>query len=232
MNTFMQNTLDASIEREETISKQRIAGAALCFAGIAFWLSWFLMPDPGTTDAGHILSIVKQNRYDVFSSVIVQITSSIAYVVALTSIAQLFLPQRRITFWGLVLLGIGILGLCSDAFFHLLAFFMTDNTVTIQQDVVTVMAFMQTEGVVFLLPVLLPFFAGSIMLAIGLKKQGIISRVPQLLLSFALTLGPLCVVAAKTLLGYQGNFFSLALLALVALSHVIIGYKLYQFKST
>ena len=85
-------------------------------------------------------------------------------------------PQKKITLAGAVLFGIGILGLCADAFFHLLAYFMTDDSVTVQKDVIQTMNFMQTTGVAFLIPLLLPFFIGSIVFAVGLKKEGIIFR--------------------------------------------------------
>ena len=58
-------------------------------------------------------------------------------------------------------MGIGAMGLCADAFFHLLAWFMTDDSVTIQEDVIRVMEFMQTDALIFLVPLLLPFFMAA-----------------------------------------------------------------------
>lgn len=79
-------------------TQKNTAGYLLAFAGATFWISWFLMPDPGTTDSGHILEIVKQSRVSVLSSVLLQIASSVLYAIALFSMAQLFLPQKKVTF--------------------------------------------------------------------------------------------------------------------------------------
>src|SRR5689334_318733 len=122
--------------------QKNLAGYLLILAAITFWISWFLMPDPGTTDTNHILAIVKQARTSVFCSVIIQIVSSVLYVLALFSLTYFNTFQKKIIFIGISLLGIGAMGLSSDAFFHLLAFFMTDDSVNIQQDVLRVMNFM------------------------------------------------------------------------------------------
>src|SRR5262245_3007937 len=104
-----------------------LACSLFLYASASFWLSWFLMPDPGTTDAAHILAIVKQNRFSVLASVLVQITSSAAYLAALFLLVRIVVP-RKTAMVGLMLFGIGVLGLCADAFFHLLAFFMTGDS--------------------------------------------------------------------------------------------------------
>lgn len=167
-------------------------------ASIGFFFSWFLMPDPGTTDTIHILSIVKQSRTGVMASIIVQIATSVLYLVALFLLAQNGIQRKRTTIVGIILLAVGLLGLCSDAFFHLLAYFMTDNSVTIQQDVVRVMDFMQTTGVAFLLPILLPFFIGSLVLAIGLNKQLLITRTSMSIIIVSFSIGILSAFAKKT----------------------------------
>jgi hypothetical protein len=70
------------------MSRQKnLTGWLLIFAAITFWISWFLMPDPGTTDTVHILTMVKQARISVLCSVIIQIISSVLYVLALFSLA-------------------------------------------------------------------------------------------------------------------------------------------------
>ena len=164
------------------MKKQTIlTGQLFILASITFWISWFLMPDPGTTDTNHILSIVKQNRTSVLSSVTIQIISSVIYMIALFSFSRFNLIQKRISWIGVIVFAIGVLGLCSDAFFHLLAYYMTDASVTIQQDVVRVMEFMQTDALIFLVPILLPLFIGSLLLAVGFSKQRLISRMPALL---------------------------------------------------
>jgi len=190
------------------MKKQTIStGWLLILATITFWISWFLMPDPGTTDTNHILTIVKQARLSVLCSVIIQIVSSVLYVVALFSLAQLSFPQKKITLTGIALFGIGSMGLCADAFFHLLAYFMTDDSVNIQQDVVRVMNFMQTTGVVFLIPLLLPLFIGSLVLAIGLRKQAAISRTPTIIFITSFSIGIIGAIVANSSL--QGPGFIL-----------------------
>src|SRR5262245_32417560 len=123
-----------------------MAGYMMILAAIGFWISWFLMPDPGTTDTEHILRIVKEARNSVFASVTIQIISSVLYIFALFPLSQGIFIRKKLTLYGLILFGIGVLGLCSDAFFHLLAFYMTDSTVTVQADIITVMTFMQTKA--------------------------------------------------------------------------------------
>jgi hypothetical protein len=208
-----------------------ITGIVLILAAITFWLSWFLMPDPGTTDSAHILQIVKRVRESVFTSAITQIISSVLYVIALTLLAQLFLPQRKLTTVAIIFFGIGVLGMCSDAFFHLLAYYMTDSSVDIQPNVVRVMEFMQTDGVIILIPILLPFFIGSLLLAMGLRKQDAISAIPVWAFSLALTVGPVVAIIARKAFLYQGNIVSLCILGLFAIGQAIIGYEIIKKSS-
>ena len=203
-----------------------LTGRLLILAAITFWISWFLMPDPGTTGTGHILATVKQSRMSVMSSVIIQIISSVFYVSALFLLAQLSTPQRKATLIGLTLVAIDILGLCSDAFFHLLAYFMTGNSINIQEDVVRVMTFMQTEGVAFLIPLLLPFFVGSIVLAIGLRRQAIISKGPEFTLIAAILIGLAGAIISNKIFRYKGPLLSLSVLGIFATGQALIGYEL------
>jgi len=179
------------------MKKEKITGLLLILTAASFWISWLLMPDPGTTDTVHILKIVKAARNNVLGSVFTQIICSILSMVTIILLTQLGRP-KKITITGMILLGIGAMGLCADAFFHLLAYFMTDVSVNVQRDVVTVMEFMQTKGVILLIPVLLPFFIGSLVTAIGLNKQGLISRRPQLILISFFAIVLLMAVASKT----------------------------------
>src|ERR1044071_3159471 len=110
--------------------QMRMIGWLLIHAALAFWISWFLMPDPGTTDTKHILEIVKEDRATVLSSVIIQIISSALYLVAFFLLVRKHFSNKTIL-TGAILFGIGAMGLCADAFFHLLAYFMTDKSVTI-----------------------------------------------------------------------------------------------------
>lgn len=201
-----------------------ITGYLLIIAALCFWGSWYLMPDPGTTDAGHILTIVKQSRINVLCSVVLQIISAVLYLVALFLFVRIA-DLKNIAFSGIALMAIGAMGLCADAFFHLLAWSMTDDAVSIQGDVVRVMTFMQTKGLIFLVPLLLPFFIGSLVLAIGLNKQAIVSRLPVVVVAMAFVVGIPCIIAAKAP-GFRGPWGALTMLGLFAVGQILIGVHL------
>ena len=208
------------------MKKQTIlTGYLLILGAFTFWLSWLLMPDPGTTDTNHILNIVKQSRESVLYSVIIQITSAVLYAAALFLLVKVSFPQKR-TLTGVIVLGIGAMGLCADAFFHLLAWFMTDDSVTIQEDVIRVMEFMQTDALIFLVPLLLPFFIGSLVLGIGLHKQGITSAIPKWIFLATLVIGPVGALLSKTIFDYNGPVLTLTSLGIFSLGHVFIGFEL------
>jgi len=205
-----------------------LAGYLFSLAAVTFWISWYLMPDPGTTDTLHILKIVKEQRASVLDSVTVQIISSLLYLTALFLLLQKGFDKRRINLAGVILLGIGAMGLCADAFFHLLAYYMTDASVTIQQDIVTVMNFMQTDALVFLVPLLLPFFFGSLALAINLSKQQIISKTPAWIIGISFIIGIANAIANKAGLIDTG-IPMLVILGVFAIGQAVAGLELMSF---
>lgn len=209
------------------MNKQTIlTGRLLILAAMTFWLSWFLMPDPGTTDTLHILKIVRQAREKVLYSVIIQILSSILYLLALVQLAAANFPLKKITLAGVALFGIGSMGFCADAFFHLLAYFMTADAVNISNDVVSVMNYMQTKGVIILIPLLLPFFLGSILVAIGLRKQAIITKMPAYILATAIVFGVIGAIISNTVFLYKGPPLSLSVLGIFAAGQAVTGFEL------
>lgn len=203
------------------LASNALTSGLLTYAALTFWVSWYLMPDPGTVDAAHILTIVGEARLSVLASVLIQITSSAAYLTALILLVRdnLLGPTALV---GAVLFGIGVIGLCADAFFHLLAYEMTSNSVMVTADVVEVMRLMQTEGVIVLLPLLLPFFAGSLVLSLGLGRQAMASSVAFIA---ALAIGAVGTNFASAM-GYEGRAAMLIALALVALGHAMLGLNL------
>lgn len=201
-----------------------ITGLLFILASAGFWLGWFLMPDPGTTDTNHILTIVKQARTAVFSSVIIQVTSSVLYVVALALLTKICFP-RNTTLAGIALMLVGAMGMCADAFFHLLAWFMTDESINRGEDIVRVMYFMQTDGVVFLLPIMLPFFIGGPILAWGLFKQSYVSRRPFRVAGTAFMVA-VAAVLFNEVAGFDGSGQELAPLALFSVAMALIGFEL------
>ena len=71
------------------MNKQKnMTGWLLILAAITFWISWFLMPDPGSTDTQYILSAVKEARIRVLCSVVIQIITSVLYVIALFKLTK------------------------------------------------------------------------------------------------------------------------------------------------
>lgn len=206
-------------------SQIKLTGSLFILAAITFWVSWFLMPDPGTVDTMHILEKVKENRMAVISSVIIQIISSVLYIISFFLLIR-DIYAKKLMLLGIGLFAIGTLGLCSDAFFHLLAWFMTDDSVTIQKDVVRVMDLMQTDGVVILLPILLPFFAGSLMMAIGLHQQKLISRKAWVVTLAAIAVGFLSEMVISKVLGYSIPGVMLIVLGLFATGQVLMGLEL------
>ena len=203
----------------------RITGFLLIISAITFWLAWFLMPDAGTANTTHILNMVKESRAKVLASVIVQIISCLFYIIVIVRLSQAIFSYKKSTITGITLLGIGAMGMCTNAFFHLLAYFMTDDTVTIQADIVRVMEFMQTTGVAFLIPLLLPFFIGSIILSIDLQKQKVISKTAMALFIAALFTGiSVAIVSNASQIRVPG--MTLLILGIFATGQAIIGTEL------
>src|SRR5262245_15138549 len=113
-------------------SQANYSGYLLALAGTTFWFSWYLMPSPGTTEAADLLNVVKHARESVYYSSIIQIVSSVFYLAALFLLAHLYGAEKKITLFGIILFGIGVMGMCADAVFHLLAYYLTDETVFIE----------------------------------------------------------------------------------------------------
>jgi hypothetical protein len=138
----------------------RVAGACLVGAAISFWLAWWLMPLPGTTDTAFILEQVGATRARVFASVAVQVVSGALLVPGLLGLTAAT-PLRGSTaaFAAASLVGIGATGLAADAIYHLLAFEMTAPGV-IREAMVPVMDRFQSADLVFVAPQLLALLTG------------------------------------------------------------------------
>jgi hypothetical protein len=208
-----------------------IPGITLIVAALTFWLSWFLMPDQGTADTAHILSIVREARPSVYASVIVQIVSSVLYIPALFLLAANLQAINKFLLAGLILLAIGAMGMCADAFFHLLAYFMTSSQTHLKEGVVQVMEMMQTSGIKFLIPLLLPFFIGTLLLNYGLFKQALSSRIPFFITVLAFATG---IIGAPIVnyLGYGRPILILSVLGIFAIAQAYAGCELAVKKST
>jgi hypothetical protein len=138
----------------------RAAGACLVGAGITFWLAWFLMPLPGTTDPAFILEAVGETPGSVWWSVAVQLVCSALLVPGVLGVA-LAEPLRRsgAAFAAAALVGIGATGFAADAIYHLLAYEMTLPGVA-RDAMLPVMARFQSADLAFIVPQLLALLVG------------------------------------------------------------------------
>jgi hypothetical protein len=187
----------------------RTGGLCLIVAAKLFWLAWFLMPEPGTTDAAFILQAIAAQRSQVLLSALLQTICAVAIVVGVVSVGA---SRSRLLQVGIVLTLVGALGNAADAVYHQMAYEMTAPDVD-RMAMLPVMTRMQTEQVWLLVPLLVSFFPGAACLCIGLGREGRgPARVGRLFLT-ALGVGLAGVVAALTL-GISPQPITLTALAL------------------
>jgi hypothetical protein len=196
----------------------RAAGGWLVAAALLFWLAWALMPAVGTTDTRQIFDHVAARAPSVRASVILQLVSATCYAPALVGIARS--PEaegRRSVALGATFLLIGAMGSAADAVLHLLAVEMVAPGID-RAAMVPVMERMQGPNLALLGPLLAAFFAGSIALAVGGVRAGVVPRWNPWL--FALALPALALGGG------------LALLACVSASQAGIGVALLRGRSS
>jgi len=141
---------------------------SLIVAATLFWMAWFLMPEPGTTDASFILQAIAEQRGRVLLSAILQTVCAVATVPAVLSVTA---SRSRLVRAGAVLLLVGSLGNAADAVYHQMAYEMTAPDV-VRAAMFPVMTRMQTEQIALLVPLLLSFLPGAACLCIGLAREG------------------------------------------------------------
>ncbi len=202
----------------------RFSGILFIVAAVTFLLGWVLMPDAGTNDAEHVLAAVSLQRASVWWSVVAHMISGMAFACAVITAAEAHLHTNAFAKLGAVLIGIGGIGVCIDGIFHLVAFYMTADEVT-AQGALSSMRQLQTQGLAFLVPLLLSLFAGGIVYAVGLRRAGITTWWPTRI--FLTALG-LAVVGGAIAAGVgQGRrMVVLGFFALVALGYVWLGFEL------
>jgi hypothetical protein len=205
----------------------RLAGAVLIFAAVTFWIAWALMPDAGTNDAAHILGAVRANREAVRWSIVVQLVSSVAFVPAVVLVR----PASTRALAGACLVLIGAMGMAADAIFHLAAYYMTADGVA-AESVLEPMRLMQTDGLRFLVPLLLPFLFGGWVFASGLRREGHASRWPGWIFALAFAFAA-CGVAFVLGTGTGSrHVVVLGFLGLIALGYLRLGYDLMRVPRT
>ena len=187
----------------------RAAGAWLALAAVLFWLAWALMPAVGITDTRQIFEHVAARASAVRASVIVQLVSAACYAPALVGVARsLEAGRQRALLLGAVLLLVGAMGSAADAVLHLLAVEMVAPGID-RDAMIPVMERMQGPNLALLGPLLAAFFAGSLALAIGAARAGIVPRWNPWLFALALPALPLggglallaCVSASQAWIG-------------------------------
>lgn len=202
------------------MSSTRAAGVVLVFAAVTFWLAWALMPDAGTNDAAHILDAVRGRRAAVRWSVVVQLASSVAFVPAVV----LARPASSWAIAGACFVLVGATGMAADAVFHLAAYYMTADGVA-AESVLEPMRLMQTDGLKFLVPLLLPFLFGGWVFALGLRREGRASRWSGRVFALAFT-SAAAGAAVFAITGSGRHAIVLGFLGLIALGYARLGYDL------
>jgi hypothetical protein len=204
-----------------------IAGAWLVAASLLFWIAWALMPGVGVTDAQQILNLVSQQRPEVRLSAILQLISAAGYAPALIGVAGLGQKWNRSAIGvGAILLLIGAMGSAADAMLHLLAYEMTAPDTTPSQ-LIPVMARMQGPDLVLLAPMLLSFFAGSVVLAIGFARTGATPIWNPMLFIVALAVA---LVGSRLFAAEPSGqrIVGLAVLGLISFSQAWLGFGLWK----
>lgn len=175
----------------------RAAGACLVAAGISFWLAWFLMPLPGTTDPAFILEAVGATPASVWWSVAVQLLCSALLVPGALGVARAEpLCRSGAAFAAASLVGIGATGFAADAIYHLLAYEMTLPGVA-REAMLPVMARFQSADLAFIVPQLVALIAGVAWLAALSARAGVTTRLAPRLLWIALGIAVVGGVAAR-----------------------------------
>src|SRR5262249_47925499 len=112
---------------------ERVSGLLLIVAAVTFVGGWVLMPDAGTADAAHILEAVSAPRALVWWSVVAHLVCGIAFVTAVVGVQSDAAANASVTARvGAWLVLVGAVGVCMDAFFHLMAYYLTAQGVTAQ----------------------------------------------------------------------------------------------------
>ena len=164
--------------------KPDAAAVTLALGAILLWTAWALMPDAATNDAAHILAAVSSARDSVRASAIVQLAGAALLITGLAAEAA---PERR-TRAGAVALLLGCVGMAADAVYHQLAYEMTGPGVA-REAVLPVMTRMQTVQLRPLMPLLLLFLVGAVVLG-AQRARGRVGAtwIARLLMTPALTI--------------------------------------------
>lgn len=124
----------------------RSAGLFFILAGLLFWLGWALLPDLGNHDPAQTLALVAGHRSHVWWAVFIHIATSLALGVGVVALQTDRRATRSKTMRvGATLIVVGAMGLCLEAFFHLVTFYMTAPNVALAQ-MYEPLRLLQTQG--------------------------------------------------------------------------------------
>jgi len=155
---------------------RRIGGACLVGAALSFWLAWFLMPMPGTTDVAFILDQVGAAPDRVWLSVAVQLLSAALFVPGLLAfVLEVERRSPRLGFAAASLSGIGATGFAADAIYHLLAYEMVRPGVS-RDVMLPLMARFQSADLIFVAPQLLALLVGLGLASLAASRAGLVPR--------------------------------------------------------
>jgi hypothetical protein len=188
--------------------KPDASAVSLALGAVLLWAAWALMPDAATNDAGHILTAVGSARVGVRASAILQLAGAALLIAGLAVEAG----DGR-TRAGVIAMLIGSAGMAADAVYHQLAFEMTAPGVA-RDAVLPVMAKMQTDELRPLIPMLLLFPLGAVMLGIQRRRGGVGSPSTARLLIAPAIIVPLGVVC-RVAFGLPGRVVALTVLGAI-----------------
>lgn len=202
----------------------KAGGLLFILAGITFWLGWFLMPDAGTNDAVHILQLVSAHRQNVWLSVLAHMLCSVLLAIGVIGIqTDPRMSKSKTTRWGASLVSLGAIGVCLDAFFHLIACYMTADGVSLTA-MAAPMTLIQTQGIKFLIPFLLALIIGGTVYTAGFYHVGATSVWPKRVLlaglAWALIGG---IISAQLGTGHQ--LVTLGFLSWISLGYIWGGFE-------
>jgi len=195
--------------------KPDASAVALALGAVLLWVAWALMPDAATNDAAHILEAVSGARTAVHASTLLQLVAAALLMAGLAAETGDEKPARA----GAVAVLIGSAAMGADTVYHQLAFQMTAPGVA-REAVLPVMVKMQTEALRPLVPLLLLFPAGAVLLGLQRRRAGVGSSFTTRALMAPLVIVPLGV-ASRLAFGLPQRSIVLAMLA--ALSAGLFG---------
>lgn len=203
----------------------RASGWLFMLTGMTFWLGWFLMPDAGTNEAAHILEAVSASRNNVWWSALVHILASLLTVIGVVGLQTERRSAKSKTMRvGAILVLIGALGVGMDAFFHLAAYYMTAPAI-VPESVLEPMRLLQTQGIVFLIPLLLSFVVGGTVYSAGLYHIDATSAVAKRIFIIGLVWGVFGgLIAAR--IGTGRLIVAQGFIILVSLAYGWMGYEI------